>query len=131
MGDHKHEHSDVSLRSVLIFGASLIIAAVLIHWIVERFYADLGHRYPPTVYGSRQGPPTIQALSPQLQSNPAADLAAMRRRDRQILESYGWIDQRAGVIRIPIERAMQLSAQRAAARKATSDSQATKGSIGP
>jgi hypothetical protein len=28
------------------------------------------------------------------------------------LQSYGWIDQQKGVVRIPIERAMELTAER-------------------
>ncbi len=33
---------------------------------------------------------------------------ALADRDREVLESYGWVDQRAGIARIPIEQAMRL-----------------------
>ena len=32
--------------------------------------------------------------------------------EEQTLHSYGWVDQQAGVVRIPIDRAMELLAQR-------------------
>ena len=32
--------------------------------------------------------------------------------EEQTLNSYGWVDQQAGVVRIPIDRAMDLLAQR-------------------
>ena len=32
--------------------------------------------------------------------------------EEQTLHSYGWVDQPAGVVRIPIDRAMELLAQR-------------------
>jgi hypothetical protein len=32
--------------------------------------------------------------------------------EEKTLHSYGWVDQRAGVVRIPIDRAMELVAQR-------------------
>ena len=35
-----------------------------------------------------------------------------RMQEEQTLNSYGWVDQQAGVVRIPIDRAMQLLAQR-------------------
>lgn len=33
------------------------------------------------------------------------------------LEGYGWVDQKNGVVRLPIERAMELTAQKYAAQK--------------
>ncbi len=36
----------------------------------------------------------------------------MRAAEEKILHSYGWIDQQKGIVRIPIERAMELTAQR-------------------
>ena len=35
-----------------------------------------------------------------------------RMQEEQTLNSYGWVDQQAGVVRIPIDRAMELLAQR-------------------
>jgi hypothetical protein len=32
--------------------------------------------------------------------------------EEQTLNSYGWVDEKTGVVRVPIERAMQLLAQR-------------------
>ena len=49
---------------------------------------------------------------PRLQVKPEADLAAFRAREDEELNHYGWIDRKAGVVRIPIERAMDLIAQR-------------------
>jgi hypothetical protein len=33
-------------------------------------------------------------------------------KEEQTLDSYSWVDQKTGVVRIPIDRAMQLIAQR-------------------
>ncbi len=35
-----------------------------------------------------------------------------RMQEEKTLNSYGWVDQQAGVMHIPIDRAMQLLAQR-------------------
>jgi len=45
---------------------------------------------------------------PNLQINPQADLLALRARETSELESYGWMDRKAGRVRIPIDRAMDL-----------------------
>ena len=55
---------------------------------------------------------------PILQSAPAADLRAYREGKESMLEGYRWLDRGAGVVQIPIERAMQLVAERDAARSA-------------
>jgi len=45
---------------------------------------------------------------PRLQVAPERELAAMRAEHRAILESYGWVDEAAGVARIPIASAMDM-----------------------
>ncbi len=45
---------------------------------------------------------------------PAEDLAQLRAREDTILDGYGWEDRAAGVVHIPIGRAMELVAREAA-----------------
>ena len=56
--------------------------------------------------------PLARFPSPHLQLNPAKDLAAFRRQEDAELGGYGWIDRQAGTVRIPINRAIDLLAQR-------------------
>jgi hypothetical protein len=49
---------------------------------------------------------------PRLQTSPTSDLQQLLDSQNAKLNSYGWIDKGTGVIRIPIERAMDLLAQR-------------------
>ena len=53
-----------------------------------------------------------QPPAPRLQIDPHADLAALRAPKHARLSSYGWIDRPSGIVRLPIERAMQLTAER-------------------
>ena len=39
------------------------------------------------------------------------ELATMRAQQQANLNGYGWVDESAGVVRIPIERAMELTVQ--------------------
>ena len=57
-----------------------------------------GHRLPPT---------------PRVQSTPVEDLAHYRSAQDGKLQTYGWVDRNAGTVRIPIDRAMALIAERA------------------
>jgi hypothetical protein len=51
-----------------------------------------------------------QPPEPRLQASSARDLLEMRAAEERELTTYGWIDEAAGVVRIPIERAMDLVA---------------------
>jgi hypothetical protein len=39
---------------------------------------------------------------------PEEMLAEVRARDRETLNSYGWVDREKGVVRIPVDEAMEL-----------------------
>lgn len=55
----------------------------------------------------RQTPP-----EPRLQVFPTREIAEYRTRMAHELGTHGWIDREAGVVRIPIARAMQLTVER-------------------
>jgi hypothetical protein len=44
-------------------------------------------------------------------------LQEARKADAEKAGAYGWVDQKAGVVQLPIERAMELTAQQYAPRK--------------
>ena len=50
--------------------------------------------------------------APRLQTNPWGDIADLRAAEAETLGSYGWVDRDRGVVRIPIERAIELLAER-------------------
>ena len=52
--------------------------------------------------------PRAAPNAPILQSAPANDLAALRAQKRTLLDRYAWIDRDRGLVRIPIERAIDL-----------------------
>ena len=50
---------------------------------------------------------------PRLQTNPRAGPRAIcARSEDEVLDSYGWVDKNAGVVRIPIDEAMKLTLER-------------------
>lgn len=80
--------------------AAGLVAFVIVSAVALRFI------YPNSVSGPSDAP-TGESAKPQLQINPTADLAAHREAERRALTSYGWVDRQHGVVRIPIDRAMQ------------------------
>jgi hypothetical protein len=123
------ERRDIGIRGVLWFLASLAVAGVIITFVVSGFYhylqarseaeqtpvspmvtnAPKDTRHLPTDYKDylKQNFP-----SPQLEIDERTQLNQTRLNEEQTLATYGWVDQKGGVVRIPIERAMDLIAQR-------------------
>ena len=55
---------------------------------------------------------------PRLQTNPREDLSELRASEDELLDSYGWVDKNAGVVRIPIDEAMKLTLRARVCRRA-------------
>jgi hypothetical protein len=53
-----------------------------------------------------------EPIGPRLQSQPFKDVYQLKSAERERLTSYGWVDQSAGVVRIPIDDAMRLLSER-------------------
>jgi hypothetical protein len=110
-----HEESDVNIRAILVFGAGLIVAAVLIHlltYVLFRYFdareaQRVTPQYPLAVAQENRVPP-----EPRLQTNPRQDLADLRAKEDELLNSYGWVDRNAGIVRIPIDEAIRLTLSR-------------------
>ncbi|MEK7409256.1 MAG: hypothetical protein AAB225_29685 [Acidobacteriota bacterium] len=107
-----HERRDVEVGRLVLFGVgiSLTVALSLIAmWLLFGYFAS--HQPPGSpaspLAGAREIPP-----APRLQLTPQADLAQKRRAEDAVLYSYGWIDRSAGIVRIPVDRAIELLAQR-------------------
>ena len=111
-GHNGHETSDVSPLYVGIFAAGLVLMIVLVlpflRWVFWRFEATAERSDPArNPLADEQTPPP-----PRLQAEPETDLVRMRSEEHQKLSSYGWIDREKRVAHIPVERAIDILAQR-------------------
>ncbi|HEY3245876.1 MAG TPA: hypothetical protein VGM03_21250 [Phycisphaerae bacterium] len=104
------EPRDVSVSGVAIFLGSLLVLAIVIHlllWgMLQAMIAERTRSNPsaaPLAEPGRLPPP------PRLQIDPPQELKALRLQEDALLNSFGWVDRSAGIVRIPIERAMELT----------------------
>ena len=117
-----YEQRDLSARAIMVFLLLLVVASTFAGFIVWGMYRSLGfHQIQPQPSSTAimtpentlpKGDPALAFPAPKLQPNPAADLNKFRTRENQVLDSYGFVDKDRGVVRIPIERAMQLLVER-------------------
>lgn len=105
-----YERRDISPRAVVWSAIGLVLSLVVIFLVLRLAEAALSK--VNSGGATRTVAPRVEVPPPRLQTNPASDLARLRAEEDAKLNSYGWIDRRSGVIRIPIERAMELTAGR-------------------
>jgi len=108
-----HETQDANIRFLALAGAALLIITVAALFVTWGFLTVLTNRQ---ITREVQLPPLAdtQQLSPEprLQDSPQQDLSTQRQAEDTLLNGYGWLNQEAGVVRIPIERAIDLTAER-------------------
>lgn len=109
--DQGYERSDANPRALVLAGfvLALLVAASLAvsAWLSQVTDAEiLSEERPSPVRALR-----TQPSGPELQALPARELAHVRAREERMLSGTEWVDPLNGVVRIPIDRAIELSLQ--------------------
>jgi hypothetical protein len=131
-----YEVSDVKMTGIIVFLVSLgifvVVTAVLCYGIGKVINARLNREDGPTTkwtktvdirqLGNMPSSPDMQNKvaeltqtfpTPRVQMDDGnQDLADLHQREDLLLDHYSWVNQQQGKVRIPIERAMELIAQR-------------------
>jgi hypothetical protein len=109
-----HEKSDVAFRPLAIFLAgltgTLIAVSLSVAWMFQLLESATSEREAGPATRSASERPGVAA--PLLQVSARADTEAMRRREEQWLSEVAWVDEPNKIVRMPIERAMQLTVDR-------------------
>jgi hypothetical protein len=110
--ERRYESSEISV-SKLFFSAlsvvALVLAGVVGSALAFRFFVRHTPMGPPAspFEDVRQMPPGLR-----LQTDAPLDLKNYRDGQNKLLSGYGWVDKQSGVVRIPVDRAMQLLLQK-------------------
>ena len=125
-GHGDYERRDIGVGGVLYFLAGLVAAGLIVHFVVSGFYSYLEKRWsaeqspisplvekaPTDTRHVQRDYPQTAFPSPRLEEDERGQLNGIRTEEENTLNSYGWVDQKAGVVRIPIDRAMDLTAEK-------------------
>ncbi len=107
-----YERSDAALRPIVLFTLALALLVVASFWAMRALFDALDERSQSADQAPHPMYEPVEPPAPRLQRETSADLIAHRERERQLTTSYEWVDRSAGVVRIPVERAMELTAER-------------------
>jgi hypothetical protein len=108
-----HEQTTIQAR-VLVASAGLLVAVVIVCQVVLGLWLQGFKRKKEPANALYPGRPAIdvdQFPQPRLQKTPPIDLMGMKREEGARISSYGWVDKKAGIARIPVDRAMEILAQ--------------------
>jgi hypothetical protein len=112
--DVAHEEADINLRTVLSFAAGLtvvVLVAAVLMWIMFRALEAQAERNDPQL-SPLALPAGRQPPAPRLLEHEPETLLKFRMEETKKLEGYGWVDEKAGIARVPIEEAKKLIVQR-------------------
>jgi hypothetical protein len=125
-GHESFEHQDLKPAGIVYFFLTLVVVTALCMFGLKGLYAYLDHRekasqpevnplvakVPEDTRHVAPGYPQSAFPSPKLEEDERGQLNGIRMEEEKTLYSYGWVDEKAGTVRIPIERAMDLLVQR-------------------
>ena len=108
-----YEISDLSPRGIALFAAGLavmiVVSLVAVYALLELLRdgrREAAETPAPPATASAPAP------GPRLLVEPGRAFKAMREQEQTWLKSYGWIDQEKGIAHIPIDRAIEMLAQK-------------------
>jgi hypothetical protein len=110
-----YEPKDANIRWILVFMALVFISCVVVfiaaRILLAKFEQHVDQR-DAVVAQSQVLPsvahPDVYFPYPREQPAPREDLQTFQARENGELNSYGWIDRKSGIVRVPIARAMDL-----------------------
>jgi hypothetical protein len=129
----EHETSDAGLRGLILFGiglAALIAVVFLVLWWVFVDLLTISNRSsPPTTLTtpSRALPPAPRLDGLEGLASNNASVAA----PPAAPNAYGWVDRKAGIIRIPVNKAMDILANQLPARSSPANANQTLWQLHP
>ena len=124
--DVAHEHSDINISAlvwsmVVMFGVVVVTAGLML-LLFNFFESEAKARDPklsPLAMQPTTMPPTTTASpffggapEPKLMTGEPMFLKEVRTAEQAQLHGYGWVDEKGGVARIPIDEAKKLTLER-------------------
>ena len=118
MGDTEKpgvERSDASVgRVALIFAAIVVVCSLMLipmYLLLRGLQSSEARAQAPPLTTTAAGA-SVLPPEPRLQTTIAGDLKRLHGREDAVLNSYGWVDQERGLVRVPIARALDILAAR-------------------
>ncbi len=106
-----HEHRDPSVGPILWTIVGLAFGVMLVAVGMYGLYWYLAGERVTVVNPMANVEPQVPP-APRLEEHPAVEIQTLRSEEERLLSTYGWSDKEKGVVRVPIDKAMELELSR-------------------
>jgi hypothetical protein len=103
-----YEHSDANVSGVLKSGVWLAVLLIVVFVAMRWTFHKMSEMTPMGTTASPFDSARTMPPAPRLQVDPQLELHDYCASQVQSLTSYGWKDSRAGIVQIPVDRAIDL-----------------------
>lgn len=115
-----YEKTDASPRGLIYFATAVAVILAVVSVLLIVLFKHFQKTEPagsfvaaPFEAGEPAPPP------PRIQPDPRADMHSYADSQEKLLNTYGWVDHQNGIVRLPIDRAMELLLQRGLPTRST------------
>lgn len=108
--DSAFEHEDATPSVLVKSGIALAVLLVAVFVAMRFSYKLFVDMSPVGKNASPMEDARILPPRPRLQVDPQMEIHDYCENQARVLDNYGWVDQSAGIVRIPIDRAIALTA---------------------
>lgn len=109
-----HQESTIQVRGLIIGAVALavtvLICQVVLAWWMRGFEQEDARA--KALHPGRQNLEVDQFPTPRLQKSPPTEMEQMREEELVRIANYGWVDRKAGIARIPVDRALHILAEK-------------------
>jgi hypothetical protein len=109
----KYETRDANFKPLMLIGLGLVVLVIVVLAATVLISSFL------TRHSENPGAPSNIIVStapsfptPSLEADPVLELKKFREQEDSVLSSYGWSDRQAGLVRVPIDKAINLLLKR-------------------
>jgi hypothetical protein len=105
-----HEANTLVVKGLVLFAVVLVAVGIVVEYCLVFVMKDFKSEEKAL---EALAPPLLKDTSatfpaPRLQAEPPADLVKFKEAELDRLNGYGWVDRKAGIAHIPIDRAIEI-----------------------
>lgn len=129
-GQDRFEKSDASFAQIGFWMVIIVFLVLLTAFAVWGYFHYVSQTQLDEAMARRsplleQGQIVQEIPGPALQLNPAAEMKVFLEQEDNALSSYSWVNEQAGVVRLPIDAAIKKVMQPGALKTRTQDPEST------
>ena len=107
-----HEYREVNIKLILLSTAIMVGVVLIVSFFTVGLFDFLNRHAGPVDQTTSLERPVEVPPEPRVLEHPGEQLPVLRQTEDRVLNTYGWLDQKTGQTRIPVDRAIDLVAQR-------------------